>query len=164
MWPGKITRFTSLRSFPAFFRRPYHRFFVPRCETTTEEVEEMVGNLEDFVSASRKLFVLTGAGVSTESGIRDYRSAGVGLYAVSQDRPIQFNDFLKSVEKRRRYWARNYLGWPEFSSVEPNDGHVAIAGLERLGKIHWLVTQNVDALHTKAGSRRVTELHGCSHR
>lgn len=61
-----------------------------------------------------------------------------------------------------RYWARNYAGWPIFSSHLPNQGHHILADLERMGKIHWLVTQNVDSLHSKAGSTRVTELHGAS--
>jgi len=107
---------------------------------------------------------LTGAGISTESGIRDYRSEDVGLYAISDTRPIQYTDFLQSAANRRRYWARNYVGWEEFSTRQPNGGHFALAELEKMGKVHWLVTQNVDALHSKAGSQRISELHGSSHR
>ena len=146
------------------FRRFCHRVFVPKFESTEGEIDAVIRKLNNFVATNRGLFVLTGAGTSTESGIRDYRSEGVGLYAVSNNRPIQFKDFLKDADKRRSYWARNYVGWPEFSSREPNAGHLALARLEKLGVVHWLVTQNVDALHSKAGSRRVTELHGCSHR
>ena len=63
-----------------------------------------------------------------------------------------------------RYWARNYVGWPKFGFFLPNSSHVALAEWERKGKVHWLITQNVDALHYKAGSKKVTELHGSAHR
>lgn len=145
-------------------QRFIHRRFVPKCENTDEETAAVVRKLDDFIAQSRNLFVLTGAGISTESGIRDYRSEDVGLYAVSDSRPMQYSDFLKSAANRRRYWARNYVGWEEFSSRQPNEGHFALATLEKLGKVHWLVTQNVDALHSRAGSQRVSELHGSTHR
>ena len=116
--------------------------------------------LENFLSNSRKLFVLTGAGVSTESGIKDYRSEGVGHYATTSQRPTNYMDFLKKAAVRQRYWARNTTGWPVFSSFRPNISHRFLATLEHMGHLHWLVTQNVDNLHHKAGSRRVTELHG----
>ncbi|XP_041058386.1 NAD-dependent protein lipoamidase sirtuin-4, mitochondrial isoform X2 [Carcharodon carcharias] len=124
------------------------------------ELEE----LQDFVLRSKKLFVLTGAGVSTESGIPDYRSEGVGLYARTARRPIQHSEFIRSAKGRQMYWARNYVGWPQFCCHQPNVAHDVLSKWETLGKLHWLVTQNVDALHSKAGSRRLTELHGCSHR
>ncbi|XP_072034100.1 NAD-dependent protein lipoamidase sirtuin-4, mitochondrial-like [Amphiura filiformis] len=120
--------------------------------------------LQDFISRSKKLFILTGAGISTESGIPDYRSEGVGLYARSDSRPIQYMEFINSEERRKRYWARNFVGWKQFSSFEPNLCHLTLSEWEKAGRLHWLVTQNVDALHTKAGSHRLTELHGCSHR
>ncbi|OXB64617.1 hypothetical protein ASZ78_008693, partial [Callipepla squamata] len=123
-----------------------------------------VQELQRFVSTSKKLFVMTGAGISTESGIPDYRSEGVGLYARSERRPIQHAEFVRSAGARQRYWARNFVGWPQFSSHQPNAAHLVLRHWEELGKLHWLVTQNVDALHTKAGSQRVTELHGCTHR
>lgn len=107
---------------------------------------------------------MTGAGISTESGIPDYRSEEVGLYARSKNRPIQYQDFIKSERHRRRYWARNFVGWPRFGFHAPNAAHHALASWERRGRVHWLITQNVDALHFKAGSRRVTELHGSAHR
>lgn len=134
--------------------------FIPR--NNNQPDNDSLLRLRDFVESSRRLFVLTGAGISTESGIRDYRSEGVGLYAVSNDRPVQHQDFVKSDLKRQRYWARNYAGWPIFSSHKPNCGHRVLAELERTGKLHWLVTQNVDSLHSKAGSQRLTELHGAS--
>uniref|UniRef100_A0A8D2KYC3 NAD-dependent protein deacylase n=2 Tax=Varanus komodoensis TaxID=61221 RepID=A0A8D2KYC3_VARKO len=120
--------------------------------------------LQEFVRHSQRLFVLTGAGVSTESGIPDYRSEGVGLYARTDRRPMQHAEFLRSARARQRYWARNFVGWPQFSSRQPNAAHLALRDWEALGKLHWLVTQNVDALHSKAGSRRLTELHGSIHR
>ncbi|CAL1536153.1 unnamed protein product [Lymnaea stagnalis] len=120
--------------------------------------------LQSFISEHSKLFVLTGAGISTESGIPDYRSEGVGLYATSKTRPVQYADFLKKETIRQRYWARNFIGWPRFSSFQPNRSHYILSDWERLGKVHWLVTQNVDALHYKAGSQNVTELHGSAHR
>ncbi|NXA38012.1 SIR4 lipoamidase, partial [Eudromia elegans] len=135
--------------------------FVPACPPPDPaEVEE----LQRFVSRSRKLFVVTGAGVSTESGIPDYRSEGVGLYARTARRPVQHSDFVRSARARQRYWARNFVGWPQFCSRQPNAAHEALRDWERRGRLHWLVTQNVDALHGKAGSRRLTELHGCTHR
>ena len=135
--------------------------FVPEsCKVSEKDISV----LYDFVNTSEKLLVLTGAGLSTESGIPDYRSEGVGLYARTNRRPIQYADFIKSHEHRRRYWARNYVGWPQFSSFQPNSSHLALCNWERRGTVSWLVTQNVDGLHHKAGSKRVTELHGSTHR
>ncbi len=116
--------------------------------------------LKHFIEASERLFVLTGAGISTESGIKDYRSEGVGLYATSSQRPTTYDKFLHSAQVRQRYWARNTTAWPVFSNFTPNISHKYLASLEHQGKVHWLVTQNVDNLHHKAGSRRLTELHG----
>ncbi|XP_060105345.1 NAD-dependent protein lipoamidase sirtuin-4, mitochondrial [Heteronotia binoei] len=123
-----------------------------------------VKKLQDFIFSSQRLFVITGAGISTESGIPDYRSEGVGLYARTDRRPVQHAEFLRSSRARQRYWARNFVGWPQFSSYQPNAAHLALRKWEVLGKLHWLVTQNVDALHVKAGSQRLTELHGSTHR
>ncbi|KAI6649293.1 NAD-dependent protein lipoamidase sirtuin-4, mitochondrial-like isoform X1 [Oopsacas minuta] len=111
------------------------------------------------------IFVLTGAGVSTESGIPDYRSEGVGLYARSTRRPMSYSDFLKNEANRKRYWARSYVGWSIYREYEPNLTHKILSRMERREKMfHWLVTQNVDALHLKAESLKVTELHGSLHR
>lgn len=131
--------------------------FVPPHASASEEDLQKV---EAFLHNSKRLFVLTGAGVSTESGIKDYRSEGVGLYATSSSRPTNYSDFLRSASVRQRYWARNTTAWPFFSSFRPNCSHMALATLEHRGNLHWLVTQNVDSLHLKAGSRRMTELHG----
>lgn len=100
------------------------------------------------------------AGISTESGIPDYRSEGVGLYARKNHKPIQHQEFVKSAEARKRYWARNYIGWDAFSRRAPNATHYSLARFEREGRIHGIVTQNVDRLHKKAGSKRVIEIHG----
>ena len=107
-----------------------------------------------------KILVLTGAGCSTESGIPDYRSANVGLYARTNHKPIQMQDFVKSANTRRRYWARNYVGWERFSSIKPNSTHIKLAKMERELRLSGVITQNVDTLHTKAGSKDVIELHG----
>ena len=134
--------------------------FVPSSSSIPRHILE---HLELFVGSARRLFVLTRAGVSTESGIRDYRSEGVGLYASSNHRPIQHADFIKNKQMRQRYWARNAMGWPHFSTFKPNSAHKLCASLEHQGHLHWTVTQNVDGLHLKAGSRRITELHGNMH-
>lgn len=120
--------------------------------------------LQEFVRASHRLFIITGAGLSTESGIPDYRSEGVGLYARSNHRPINYQDFLKSAKTRQRYWARNFTGWPRYSTFQPNLAHVTLSRWESAGKSHCLVTQNVDGLHVKAGSVNLTELHGSLYR
>ena len=112
-----------------------------------------------------RIFVLTGAGVSTESGIPDYRSEGVGLYARSTRRPMTYADFLLNSENRKRYWARSYKGWSYYREYEPNLTHRVLSHMERReGMLHWSVTQNVDCLHTKAGSLKLSELHGSLHR
>lgn len=116
--------------------------------------------LKDFINKYQRLFILCGAGVSTESGIKDYRSENVGLFATTKHRPVNYVDFLKSSQVRQRYWARNTTAWPIFKSFDPNITHCYLATLEHTDKLHWLVTQNVDNLHHKAGSRRLTELHG----
>lgn len=105
--------------------------------------------------------VLTGAGCSTESGIPDYRSPG-GSW--SRHRPVQYGEFVRQPDRRVRYWARSFVGWRRFASAEPNGTHRWIAALERRGRVLGLVTQNVDELHSRAGSERVIELHGSNHR
>jgi NAD-dependent SIR2 family protein deacetylase len=113
--------------------------------------------LSPFLSNSRRLVVLTGAGCSTESGIPDYRSPGG---AWTRHKPIYFSAFVRSEEVRRFYWARSYRGWPRFDNAQPNDAHRALAELESRGAVHQLITQNVDDLHQEAGSRAVVQLHG----
>jgi len=114
-----------------------------------------------FLQAHRPL-ILTGAGISTDSGIPDYRSPS-GAYSRGH-RPMTHDEFCSSPAHRQRYWFRSMLGYPSFARASANAGHVAIANMQRTGLISDLVTQNVDGLHQKAGSEAVMELHGSSHR
>ncbi|HET7307171.1 MAG TPA: NAD-dependent protein deacetylase [Gammaproteobacteria bacterium] len=116
-----------------------------------------IAELADLVRRSRSLVVLTGAGCSTESGIPDYRDENG---AWKHKRPVQFQDFVASDAMRRRYWARSLVGWECIAGAQPNPAHQALAALEAAGHIHGLITQNVDGLHHKAGSRNVIDLHG----
>jgi len=113
--------------------------------------------LQDFVNAHHRLFVLTGAGCSTGSGIPDYRDAD-GQWKRAQ--PMTYQAFMGETTARRRYWARSFVGWPRFEAARPNDVHRALARLETLGKCELLLTQNVDRLHQAAGSAAVIDLHG----
>jgi NAD-dependent SIR2 family protein deacetylase len=113
--------------------------------------------LREFVGRHRRLFVLTGAGCSTGSGIPDYRDAD-GRW--KRPKPIEFQTFVRSDEGPPRYWARSMVGWRSFGRSVPSDAHLALAAMERRGRIGLLVTQNVDGLHQAAGSRRVIDLHG----
>ncbi|TKC92358.1 NAD-dependent protein deacetylase [Trinickia terrae] len=113
--------------------------------------------LHDFVRRHPRLFVLTGAGISTDSGIPGYRDEH-GRWMRSQ--PIQLQEFLGSEQARRRYWARSMVGWPVVGRAQPNAAHRALAELGQAGRIGRLVTQNVDGLHQRAGSADVIELHG----
>lgn len=116
-----------------------------------------VDTLASFLDRSRSITVLTGAGVSTASGIPDYRDDN-GQWKTAA--PIQFAEFAGSDDARRRYWARSYVGWQRFGQAEPNAAHRSLAKLEAAGKIDTLITQNVDKLHSRAGSERVIDLHG----
>jgi len=107
--------------------------------------------------ASGGVVVLSGAGMSTESGIPDYRGP---TGADRRGDPITYQTFTTHGPARQRYWARSYAGWPLFSRAAPNAGHTALARLEAAGLISGVVTQNVDGLHQRAGSRRVIDLHG----
>lgn len=113
--------------------------------------------LQDFIDGHRRLFILTGAGCSTGSGIPDYRDAG-GQW--KRARPVMFQAFMGEEATRRRYWARSLLGWRRFSRARPNNAHHALARLEAMGKTELLLTQNVDRLHQAAGSAGVIDLHG----
>jgi NAD-dependent SIR2 family protein deacetylase len=126
-------------------------------DTTGQEMDQLVAPLAEALARTRRLVALTGAGISTESGIPDYRGAD-GLWA--RHTPIYYADFVRNPAVRRRYWARSLNGYGRFRDARPNRGHLALAAMERAGRLHHLVTQNVDRLHTKAGSRRLTELHG----
>lgn len=113
--------------------------------------------LGDWIARHPRLFLLTGAGVSTGSGIPDYRDAS-GAWKRSP--PVTWQAFTGDPATYRRYWARSFVGWPWFASAHPNPAHRALAALEDAGRIVALVTQNVDALHQRAGSRAVIDLHG----
>jgi NAD-dependent SIR2 family protein deacetylase len=116
--------------------------------------------LLDVVAAGNVL-VLSGAGLSTESGIPDYRGpTGLARRAT----PMTYQTFTASAAARRRYWARSHLGWRHIAQAAPNRGHYAVAELGRRGLLAGIITQNVDGLHQAAGAARVTELHGSLHR
>ena len=113
--------------------------------------------LEDFIAAHRRLFVLTGAGCSTGSGIPDYRDE---QGAWKRTPPVTYQAFVGDGITRRRYWARSLVGWPRIAQAQPNAAHRALAALEAQGRCSQLLTQNVDGLHQAAGSRAVIDLHG----
>ncbi|WP_120719507.1 NAD-dependent protein deacetylase [Streptomyces hundungensis] len=115
-----------------------------------------VGPVTDALSSGGVL-VLSGAGLSTESGIPDYRGEGGSL---SRHTPMTYQDFTASAQARRRYWARSHLGWRTFGGARPNSGHRAVAAFDRHGLLAGVITQNVDGLHQAAGSEDVVELHG----
>jgi NAD-dependent SIR2 family protein deacetylase len=118
------------------------------------------GTLADVVAAGGVL-ILSGAGLSTESGIPDYRGpTGLARRAT----PMTYQTFTGSAGARRRYWARSYIGWRHVARAAPNQGHRAVAELGRLGLLAGIITQNVDGLHQAAGASGVTELHGSLHR
>ena len=116
-----------------------------------------ISSLGEFMARHAKLFVLTGAGCSTDSGIPDYRDAS-GSWKRSP--PVTFQAFMGSAAMRQRYWARSLIGWERFRQAVPNQAHEALARLERQGRLSILVTQNVDGLHQAAGSLEVIDLHG----
>jgi NAD-dependent SIR2 family protein deacetylase len=113
--------------------------------------------LVDFVDRHSRLFVLTGAGCSTDSGIPDYRDAA-GEW--KRRPPIMFQDFVANERARQRYWARSLAGFRRLRCARPNEAHYSLSSLERRGRIAQLVTQNVDGLHQAAGSENVIDLHG----
>ncbi len=114
-------------------------------------------DLRAFVERHRRVFVLTGAGCSTDSGIPDYRDS-TGTW--KRRKPVEFSPFMREPLMRSRYWARSLIGWRSFGIALPNPAHHALTRLEASGRIGLLVTQNVDGLHQAAGSRRVIDLHG----
>ncbi len=117
----------------------------------------LAGQWEDAldVLAGRSLVALTGAGLSTDSGIPDYRGPG----SVNRT-PMTYQEFVSGERARQRYWARSHVGWARMARAAPNDGHRALADLQRTGVLTGLITQNVDGLHTAAGHRAVIDLHG----
>ncbi|MDY5785151.1 MULTISPECIES: Sir2 family NAD-dependent protein deacetylase [unclassified Corynebacterium] len=124
--------------------------------TTPTQPAEALRNVVDQLK-NPKVLVITGAGVSTESGIPDYRSKGGRL---ATGRPMTYQEFAHSPAQVRRYWARAFVGIRFMRAAAPNRAHFALAELERAGLVTGIITQNVDGLHTAAGSKRVIALHG----
>ncbi|MFC7404368.1 NAD-dependent protein deacetylase [Georgenia alba] len=129
----------------------------PPAEGALPDPEDVQAALQPLVEllSGRRLAVLTGAGISTDSGIPDYRSPGA-----RPRRPMTHQQFVSSERFRRHYWARNHIGWRHLQQAEPNPGHHALAAMERAGLLTGLITQNIDLLHVRAGSRHVVHLHG----
>ncbi|KJY46696.1 NAD-dependent protein deacetylase 1 [Streptomyces sp. NRRL S-444] len=127
--------------------------------TPTEDLRPGTTDPEPVADALRTggVLVLSGAGMSTESGIPDYRGKGGSL---SRHTPMTYQEFTASAPARRRYWARSHLGWRTFGRARPNPGHRAVAAFGRHGLLSGVITQNVDGLHQAAGSQGVVELHG----
>lgn len=119
-------------------------------------MSDSLAQFEAFIRSHPRVVVLTGAGVSTGSGIPDYRGPDG---AWKRREPVRYQEFTASAAARRRYWARSYIGWPQVESARPNAAHYALARLQRQHWLQDLITQNVDGLHSAAGGRAV-DLHG----
>jgi NAD-dependent SIR2 family protein deacetylase len=132
-----------------------------RCDRVRPVILEIVDVLAEpwapavEVLAGRRIAALTGAGLSTDSGIPDYRGPGS-----PRRTPMTFQEFLSGEPARRRYWARSHVGWARMWQAAPNEGHRAVAALQATGAVTGLITQNVDGLHADAGSPGVIDLHG----
>jgi NAD-dependent deacetylase len=120
-------------------------------------VDPNIERVAHWLASSRKAVVLTGAGISTESGIPDFRSPG-GVWA--KFRTVFFDEFMESADGRYEYWRQKCELHREFGPAQPNAGHRVLAEWEAVGRIRGIITQNIDGLHQLAGSRRVLELHG----
>ncbi|MDZ7841613.1 MAG: NAD-dependent protein deacetylase [Gammaproteobacteria bacterium] len=129
----------------------------PAASSAPPELIQAACGVADFIETHAPLFVLTGAGCSTASGIPDYRDDNGDW---KHSKPVQYTDFVNCEHTRRRYWARSLSGWPRVARSRPNPAHMALAALERAGLVTMLCTQNVDTLHQKAGSTTVIDLHG----
>ncbi|MFC6670252.1 NAD-dependent protein deacetylase [Marinobacterium aestuariivivens] len=128
---------------------------------TETELQHTCARLQDFIDRHPRLFVLTGAGISTESGIPDYRDHQGNW---KRQPPVDHHDFVGNPGCRQRFWARSLAGWPLMAAARPNDAHQGLARLEQRQRIELLVTQNVDGLHQQAGHTNVLDLHGRSDR
>jgi NAD-dependent deacetylase len=120
-----------------------------------------IDSVSDMIIQSKKLVVFTGAGISTESGVSDFRSPG-GIWSRFDPGELNFQSFMASEAGREKYWAFSKSLWPTIVDAKPNPGHYAIAELHRLGKLDCVITQNIDSLHQKSGvpEEKVIELHG----
>lgn len=126
---------------------------------TDEELDVRIEKAADLLRG-RRIALLTGAGISTDSGIPAYRGAG----ARTRSDPMTIQKYLGDERARRRYWVGGHLGWRAFAQAEPNPGHVALAEMEAGGVVSGVITQNVDGLHLRAGSSHVIEVHGTMRR
>ncbi len=117
-----------------------------------------IKSLENFIKVSKNLVCITGAGVSTSSGLPDYRGIN-GSYKRGH-KPMVHSDFVNELSSRQRYWSRSMIGWERVSQSHPNDSHIALSSFESKHKLSLLITQNVDRLHQKAKSKNVVDLHG----
>jgi NAD-dependent SIR2 family protein deacetylase len=127
--------------------------------TAADAPSPQAGSLADLerLLGGGRVAVLSGAGLSTESGIPDYRGATGSL---RRHTPMTYQEFAQSADSRRRYWARSHLGWRTIARAQPNAGHRAVAALSAAGHVSAVITQNVDGLHQAAGSHDAVELHG----
>jgi NAD-dependent deacetylase len=123
----------------------------------------MIDEAAALLRNARHAVAFTGAGISTESGIPDFRSPG-GTWARYDPEEFSYQRFLTRSESRKKYWAFGREVWPAMRDAQPNEGHKALAALERSGRLRCVITQNIDALHQRAGSRDVIELHGTATR
>ena len=125
------------------------------------ELSGSLDRLVDWIHESTAGCVFTGAGISTESGIPDFRSPG-GVWA--NNRTVYFDDFRRNADDRHEYWRQKSLAHADFAAAEPNITHQMVAELERTHRFQGVITQNIDGLHQQAGSRQVLELHGTARR
>ncbi|MET0807128.1 MAG: NAD-dependent protein deacetylase [Pseudoxanthomonas sp.] len=125
--------------------------------TCPQDTHEPARRLRNWLAEFDRVFVLTGAGCSTGSGIPDYRDAQGEWKRLP---PVNFRDFVDDPRVHARYWARSFVGWPLISGAQPNAAHLALASWEGSGRLSQLLTQNVDGLHERAGSRATIDLHG----
>ncbi|MGI8478097.1 MAG: SIR2 family NAD-dependent protein deacylase [Thermomicrobiales bacterium] len=132
-------------------------------EASRQDHEQAVDRLLDVARGRRLMVAFTGAGISTDSGIPDYRGPG-GVWETGK--PPTLGDFLENPATRRAYWENRRESYPDLAAKTPNSGHLALAAMERAGVLQAVITQNIDGLHQKAGNdpARVIELHGSAHR
>lgn len=131
--------------------------FLISCTRMGEILKYHINHFKQLIGTRKNIAAFTGAGISTESGISDYRSQG-GLWQKYQ--PVTFQEFVESEEQRIEYWRRKKETYASMRDAEPNAGHKTLAALEEKGILKGIITQNIDGLHQKAGSRNVLEIHG----